>query len=497
MQLSNLIAHVEGADLIDAHLNGTNRNITGIALDSRNVKEGFLFIAVRGTEHNGQGFIPSALKKGAIAIMTTDEIKPDDLPENIALITVQNIRLALSQVAASFYPRMPSQIAAVTGTSGKTSTVQFVRQLWELANRKAASLGTLGLIAPDVERYGELTTPDPITLHKILRETVDLGVTHLAMEASSHGIELNRLDSVPISVAAFTNFSRDHLDYHKTMDKYLEAKLHLFTDLLQHDGTAVLNADIPEYKTLKQACDKRKLKTISFGMNGNELKVHHITPDTKGQRLQFNYLGKEYDIMLPLIGSFQAVNSICALAITIASGEDPEQSIFNLEKLDGVPGRLEFIGSTASGGHVFVDYAHKPAALENVLLAMRPHVSAHDGAQLHVIFGCGGNRDKGKRPLMGEISTRLADQIIVTDDNPRNEDSDLIRKEIVEGCQTGPNLREIGERRQAISEGIKALNAHDVLVIAGKGHEEGQIVGNKVLPFHDATCAKEFLGDPK
>lgn len=488
MLLSNLIACID-----DAVLRGQDRDIKGISLDSRTVEKDFLFLAVRGTQQNGQGFIPTALQNGATAILTTEEIKPDDLHEDIALITVKHMRPALSAIAATFYPRLPATIAAVTGTSGKTSTVQFARQLWESAGYKSASIGTLGLIAPGVDRYGSLTTPDPISLHKVLSETVELGVTHVAMEASSHGIELNRLDQVPVSIAAFTNLSRDHLDYHETMDKYLSAKLRLFTDLLLDDGTAVINADSPEYTEIKKACAARKLKTIDFGFHGQNIKIRKATPDSKGQRLQFTCLGKEYDIMLPLIGAFQAANCLCALAITIASGEDPEQMIRHMENLQGVPGRLELIGATPNGGHVFVDYAHKPAALENVLLAMRPHVSTYDTAKLHVIFGCGGNRDKGKRPLMGNISTRLADRVIVTDDNPRNESPDTIRKEIIDGCQQGANWQEIGDRKQAIIEGIHALQSHDVLIIAGKGHEEGQIVGDKVLPFHDGTCAKEVL----
>lgn len=489
MHLSNLIAPTEGALFF-----GEDRHITGIASDSREVKEGFLFIAVTGTKKNGQDFIPDALKRGAAAVLSQTGTDKKNVPDSVTLVTVEDVRLALSKIASRFYPHQPSVIAAVTGTSGKTSTVQFTRELWEQSGHKAASIGTLGLITQDIKRYGSLTTPDPITLHQTIDETALMGVTHLCMEASSHGIELGRLDHVDVSVAAFTNLSRDHLDYHETMENYLAAKLRLFTTLLKENGTAVLNADIPEYQKIKDVCAARNLKVLSFGKEADgNIKLLDHKPEGQGQRLWIELFGKPYDVLLPLIGSFQAANSLCALAIAIASGQDPEKTVVALSKLSGVSGRLELIGTTPSGGSVFVDYAHKPAALEHVLKAMRPHVAENTGARLHVIFGCGGNRDKGKRPLMGKISEDLADRIIVTDDNPRQEQADVIRQEILAGCKKGPNLREIGNRAEAIRKGINDLAAHDVLVIAGKGHEEGQLVGDKVLPFNDATVARTVL----
>ncbi len=488
MHLSNLIAPTEGALFF-----GEDKRIAGIASDSREIKEGFLFIAVTGTQKNGQDFIPDALARGAAAVLSETGTDKKLVPDSITLITVDDVRLALSKIASRFYPHQPSMVAAITGTSGKTSTVQFTRELWELAGHKSASIGTLGLITQDVKRYGSLTTPDPITLHQTIDETASIGVTHLCMEASSHGIELGRLDHVSVSVAAFTNLSRDHLDYHETMEKYLAAKLRLFTTLLKEDGTAVLNADIPEYQKIKDICAARGLKILNFGKDGEDIKLLDHKLEAKGQRLRLEIFDKPYDVLLPLIGAFQAANGLCGLAIAIASGEDPEKMCSAMSKLSGVAGRLELIGITPSGGTVFVDYAHKPAALEHVLETMRPHVAQFEGARLHVIFGCGGNRDKGKRPLMGKISECLADCIIVTDDNPRQEQADVIRQEILAGCQKGPNLREIGDRAEAIRKGIKDLAAHDVMVIAGKGHEEGQLVGDKILPFNDADVARTVL----
>jgi len=489
MQLSNLIAHIK-----HAKLTGDDRELAGITADSRQVQDGFLFIAVPGTQQDGSTYIAEALARGAAALVVQDGINPALLPAGVPVVSVPQVREALSAIAAKFYPRQPETIAAVTGTSGKTSTVQFTRQLWESAGHAAASLGTLGLIAPGIKRYGSLTTPDPISLHKAIDEVAGEAVTHLAIEASSHGIELHRLDHVNLSMAAFTNLSRDHLDYHETMEKYLAAKMGLFSRLLKRGSPVILNADIPEYEVLSTVCEARDHKIFSFGHDGKELTLLAHSSAPHGQGLRFELLGRPYEMDLPLIGEFQIWNAFCALALATASGEDPDKMVEALCHLQGVPGRLELIGKTASGGTVFVDYAHKPAAIENVLTALRPHVTTTQGAKLHIVFGCGGNRDKGKRPLMGAMAQALADKVIVTDDNPRKEEAATIRKEILAGCKSGPNLREIGDRAKAIQVGIESLGWGDVLVIAGKGHEEGQIVGDTILPFSDAKVAREAIG---
>ncbi len=488
MQLSSLITPTDRDEQF-----GKDKTIAGLSADSRQIKKDFAFIAIPGTTADGTQFIDQAIQNGATTIIAESNVTKNNLPDDVTLITVSNARAALSLVASRFFPKQPKHIAAITGTSGKTSTVQFTRQLWSLAGHKAASLGTLGLIAPNKEHYYGLTTPDSITMHSMIDEITNQGVTHLAMEASSHGIELNRLDALNVSIAAFTNLSRDHLDYHETMGNYLDAKLRLFTTLLNPDGTAVLNADIEEYQKIESICKKRGQKILSYGKNGSDIKLISFTPDTKGQRLVMDVRGKEYDILLPVIGSFQIENSMCALALALASDEDEQTTVQNMTKLSGVPGRLEYIGNSQKGGTVFVDYAHKPSALENVLTALRPHVKASN-AHLHVIVGCGGDRDKGKRPQMAKICQDLADFVIITDDNPRTEDPKNIRAEMLAGCTKDPNLREIGDRATAIQEGISALEKNDVLVIAGKGHEDGQIVGDKVLPFNDGQEARKALG---
>ncbi len=351
------------------------------------------------------------------------------------------------------------------------------------------------LVTAKESRYGSLTTPDAITLHSLLDECAGGGITHLAMEASSHGLAMHRLDHVHVKAGGFTNLSRDHLDYHGTMEDYLAAKMRLFSHVLPRGGAAVLNADIPEFEALRQACEKRGLTIISYGLRGKDLRLVESVPNAEGQTLKLEVFGKPQSILLPIMGVFQGWNALCALGLTIACGADAANATAALEKISGVPGRLQKIGISPKGGTVFVDYAHKPGALENVLQAMRPHVAAHPGAKLGVVIGCGGNRDKGKRPLMGGIAQRLADWVIVTDDNPRHEDPATIRREILGGFSSdAAQPTEIGDRAESIAEGIKRLQKHDVLVIAGKGHEPGQIVGDVTLPFDDADVARKFLG---
>ncbi|MDD3287558.1 MAG: UDP-N-acetylmuramoyl-L-alanyl-D-glutamate--2,6-diaminopimelate ligase [Alphaproteobacteria bacterium] len=468
--------------------------ITGITADSRSVKPGFLFIAIPGTRNDGREFLQDAIKNGASAVLIPENSPDMSIPASVAVLTSPEVRVSMSSIAAGFYQRQPSVIAAVTGTSGKTSTVQFAMEIWHQMGKRSASIGTLGLITPEINRYGSLTTPDAITLHQMLDEISGQNISHLAMEASSHGLVLHRLDNVNVKIGAFTNLSRDHLDYHKTPEEYFAAKLLLFTKILSPGSAAVLNADIPRYDELVRQCKLRNHKIISYGKQAADIKLLHHEPHNNGQLVRFCLMGKDYEVLLPVMGSFQVWNSLCALGIAIASGCDEAKAAHSLEKLIGVPGRLQLIGKTSSGGTVFVDYAHKPDALENVLNGLRPHVKAQPGAKLGVVFGCGGNRDNGKRPIMGEIAQRLADWVIVTDDNPRNEDPAAVRKEILAGCAEAANLREIGDRKQAIKTGIEMLKAGDVLVIAGKGHEVGQIVKDKVLPFDDTAVAREAMG---
>ncbi len=376
MLLSNLTAPNKGETFVD-------RDIRGITDDSRLVKPGYLFIAVTGAQQDGRAFIKSAIERGATAVVmepTLDPIENFVPPDaNVAILTVLDTRYAQSYIAARFYPRQPRMIAAVTGTSGKTSTAQFARELWQLDGRNAASIGTLGLVTAKESRYGSLTTPGALALHQILDEIAGQGVTHLALEASSHGIELHRLDHVKMRVAAFTNLSRDHLDFHADMEAYLAAKTKLFTELMPQGNTAVLNADIPEFEALNRACLAQGHRVISYGAKGRDIKLLAHRPQPQGQDLKLSVCGKVHNILLPIIGEFQIWNSLCALGMAIGSGGDADQTVAAMEKLSGVPGRLQKVGTSAQGGTVFVDYAHKPGALENVLTGLRPHVAAHPG----------------------------------------------------------------------------------------------------------------------
>jgi UDP-N-acetylmuramoyl-L-alanyl-D-glutamate--2,6-diaminopimelate ligase len=471
---------------------GADADIRGLTADSRKVEPGFLFIAIPGTAHDGRAFIEEAIKRGAVAVLAPDGTAQ---PANASLLMAPDVRIAVGLIASRFYPRQPETIAAVTGTSGKTSTAQFTREIWQHLGYASASIGTLGLVTATESSYGSLTTPDAITLHHLLDECASKGISHLAMEASSHGLFMHRLDQVHVKAGGFTNLSRDHLDFHETLENYLAAKMRLFADVLPHGGAAVLNADISEFEKLKQAAESRGLKLITYGHAAKELHLVESVPDSRGQVLHVSLFGKEHKILLPAIGAFQAWNALCALGLAVGCGADVAKAAVALEHVSGVPGRLQKIGTSAKGATVFIDYAHKPDAMDNVLRALRPHVAAHKSAKLGVIFGCGGNRDKGKRPLMGGIAQRLADWVIITDDNPRHEEPATIRQEVLAGfTANGPQPTEIGDRAKAIAEGIDRLQPNDVLIIAGKGHEPGQIVGDTVLPFDDADVARKVLG---
>lgn len=466
------------------------QKITGLTPDSRSVKQGYLFAALPGTKSDGRNFIPTAIHNGAIAILTQTGTELPAGTKNVDLITDDNPRRALALMAADFYDRQPEFIAAVTGTNGKTSTVHFTKQLWKALGEKAASIGTLGVRAPGLVRSASMTTPDPVALHAELADLAAVGVTHLAMEASSHGLDQHRLDGVHVSAAAFTNLTRDHLDYHADMESYFEAKARLFTAILKKGGAAVLNADIPEYEELRTRAKKAGHKIISVGRNGEDIHITAIVPLPEGQKISFSVLKRDFEMTLPLVGEFQVMNALCALALVIAeepkSKKRTEKLVKALENLKGVPGRLQLISGHPHGAAIYIDYAHTPNALENALKALRPHT---DGT-LVCLFGCGGDRDKGKRPVMGKIAHDLADLVIVTDDNPRSEDPARIRSEIMQGAE---GATETPDRRMAIQKSISALRKGDVLVIAGKGHEQGQVFSDRTEPFDDAHEAQSAI----
>jgi UDP-N-acetylmuramoyl-L-alanyl-D-glutamate--2,6-diaminopimelate ligase len=422
--------------------------------------------------------------RGALAVLAPEgTARPSD---QVALIEDEYPRRRRALMAARFYGRQPRTIAAVTGTSGKTSVASFTRQLWALMGHRAASVGTLGIVTPEGTRYGALTTPDPVLLHRDLAMLADQGIDHLSVEASSHGLEQYRLDGLKLSAAAFTNLTRDHLDYHPTMAAYFKAKRRLFCSLLPAGGTAVLNADVPEFEALRDLCRACAQRIIAYGRSGADLKLLGQVPQGDGQLLTIAADGREWRVSFPVVGTFQAMNLLAALGLAMAGSVKAADLMPLVEKLEGVPGRMELVAHHPNGAPIFVDYAHKPHALETVLAALRPHVAG----RLVVVFGCGGDRDRGKRPEMGAIAARLADIVVVTDDNPRSEAPAAIRAEIMAAT---PGGIEIGDRRAAIETAIAKLTPGDVLVIAGKGHESGQTIAGVTHPFDDSQVARETV----
>jgi UDP-N-acetylmuramoyl-L-alanyl-D-glutamate--2,6-diaminopimelate ligase len=411
------------------------------------------------------------------------EQRPEGLPPAVAFIQVDNARRALALAAAKFHARQPQTIAAVTGTSGKTSVAAFTRQIWSTLGFQSASIGTVGVVAPKGERYGSLTTPDPVELHHTLDQLASEGVTHLALEASSHGLDQHRLDGVRIAAGGFTNLSRDHLDYHPTIEAYLAAKLRLFEDLIVSGGAAVVGIDDCYAGQVADAARKRRLKVMTVGEQGEDIKLAGGAIEGFAQVIDIAHDGRRYKVKLPLVGAFQVQNAALAAGLAIATGAEPARTFAALEHLTGAKGRLELVGNR-HGAPIFVDYAHKPDALKKALASLRPYAKG----KLTVLFGAGGDRDSGKRPLMGRVAVEGADKVIVTDDNPRSENPAAIRAAILADA---PNATEIGDRAEAIRKAIADLKAGDVLLIAGKGHETGQIVGDRILPFsdHEAVAA--------
>jgi UDP-N-acetylmuramoyl-L-alanyl-D-glutamate--2,6-diaminopimelate ligase len=461
--------------------------IAGLTADSRKVMPGWLFAALRGSKADGAEFIAGAVARGAAAILAGEGVAA--APVGVPVLASPQPRRALALMAARFYGAQPATAVAVTGTSGKTSVADFARQIFTALGHRAASLGTIGLAAPGGSTYGSLTSPDPITLHETLAQLAREGVTHLALEASSHGLDQHRLDGIGLGAAAFTNLGHDHLDYHPTVEAYLKAKLRLFSEVLAPDGVAVVNADAPEAPVVVAAAERAGHRVLTVGKAGATLALEACAPDRFAQRLSVRHGGGRTDIRLPLPGAYQAGNALLAAGLALATGEPVERVLAALEGLQGVKGRLEVMG-LIRGGLAVIDYAHKPEALAAALAALRPFAPG----RLICVFGCGGDRDRAKRPVMGEIATRLADSVIVTDDNPRSEKPEAIRAEILAGA---PGAREIPDRAEAIQAGSRLLRPGDVLLVAGKGHETGQIVGDKVIPFSDHEVVRALLTEPK
>jgi UDP-N-acetylmuramoyl-L-alanyl-D-glutamate--2,6-diaminopimelate ligase len=459
--------------------------VSGIASDSRTVKNGDLFVAVAGSKDDGLRFVAPALAAGAVAVMA-ERVPPTPLPQGVAFVKVNDARRALALAAARFFANQPPTIAAVTGTSGKTSVAAFTRQIWAATGEQAASIGTIGLVTPEREVYGSLTTPDPVALHRSLDELVRDGVTHLAIEASSHGLDQHRLDGVRIAAGGFTNISRDHLDYHPTLEDYLAAKLRLFSDLVQPRGAAVIDVDHEHADAVVAAAKQKRLRLLTVGRRGEGIRLLDAVVEGFAQVLTVVHAGTTYRVKLPLPGAFQVENALVAAGLAIATESEPAAVFASLAALKGARGRLDFVGEK-NGAPIFVDYAHKPDALAKALEALRPYATG----RLVVVFGCGGDRDAGKRPMMGAIAVESADRVIVTDDNPRSEEPAAIRAAILKAA---PGAIEIGDRREAISTAVTELRRGDVLLIAGKGHETGQIVGARKLPFSDHDAVAAALG---
>ena len=472
---------------LDAGASGEEQ-VTGFAIDHRKVAPGTVFGAFRGTVANGEDFIPAAVAAGAIAIVA----RPEAHVEGAAHLADAQPRRAFARLAAQFFQPVPGTIVAVTGTNGKTSTVEMTRQIWRMCGNRAASIGTLGVTTPDESVSTGLTTPDIVTFLSNMTGLAREGVTHVAYEASSHGLSQFRNEGLPVAAGAFTNLSRDHLDYHADMEDYFDAKMRLFSEVVSDGGAAVIWADDAWSGRAVDAARARGLRLLTVGEEGEAIRLLSRKPGHLGQELKTEYQGTRRETMLPLIGAYQAANALVAAGLALATGAEPAQVFDALGRLQPVRGRLERAAIAASGAPVYVDYAHTPDALAAAIDALRPHVSG----RLITVFGAGGDRDQGKRPEMGRVAAAHSDLVIVTDDNPRGEDPAAIRAQVLAGA-TG--AREVGDRREAIRAAIAQAGAGDIVLVAGKGHEQGQIVGTgeamRVLPFDDVTVARECAAE--
>jgi UDP-N-acetylmuramoyl-L-alanyl-D-glutamate--2,6-diaminopimelate ligase len=458
--------------------------ITGISSDSRSVASGNLFFALPGTKADGASFAREAAAKGAAAVVTGRSAILVDLP--VPVISVEDPRRLLALSAANISGAQPRTMVAVTGTAGKTSVASFTRQIWAATGIAAAQIGTTGVISPNRNDYGSLTTPDPVSLHALLAALAAEGVTHAAMEASSHGLDQRRLDGVRLSAGAFTNLGRDHMDYHPTVEHYFASKMRLFDTLLPNGAPAIIFSDDEWSDKAIAAARGASLDVCTVGRKGDFLSLKRVEHFRDKQVAEVHVGGEIFEVHLPLAGDFQIANALVSAGLAIVTGVKPGDAFQALHHIKGAPGRLELVGQTRDGALCYVDYAHKPDALENVLVSVRPFTTG----RVVVVFGCGGDRDRGKRPIMGEVATRLADVTIVTDDNPRSEVAAEIRAEIMAAA---PGAIEIADRAQAIRDAVGMLRAGDTLIVAGKGHEEGQIIGSTVLPFSDHAEIRKAL----
>ena len=454
--------------------------VTGFALDHRKVARGNIFGAFKGQRFNGEDFIDEAVKRGAVAVVA----RPDARVEGAPHLAADEPRKLFAELAARYFAPYPDTIVAVTGTNGKTSTVELTRQLWRMAGYRSASIGTLGVTTADDQVKTGLTTPDIVTFLSNMAGMKRMGISHVAYEASSHGLDQYRAEGVPVKAAAFTNLTRDHLDYHPSMDAYFEAKMRLFDEVVDADGTAVVwTGDARSGQVIERA-KRRGLTLITVGPDAETIRLVSRQSTPLGQSLVLEYGGKEYRFSLPLIGAYQMNNVLTAAGLVLATGGDWAATLAGMGRVSPVRGRLERAVISRAGAPVYIDYAHTPDAVEAAIEALRPHVEG----KLITVLGAGGDRDEGKRPKMGEVAARLSDVVIVTDDNPRTEDPQKIRRAVLAGA---PDAIEVGDRRQAIAEAIRIAKAGDIVLVAGKGHEQGQIIGDQVLPFDDVTVARE------
>jgi len=462
----------------------SDSEVTGFAIDHRKVARGSVFGAFKGAVFDGEDFIVEAVDRGAVAVVA----RPDASVERVPLLANERPRRLFAELAAKFYAPFPETVVAVTGTNGKTSTVEMTRQIWRMSGHRSASIGTLGVTTSDDQVKTGLTTPDIVTFLNNMAGLKRMGISHVAYEASSHGLDQHRAEGVPLGAAAFTNFSRDHLDYHATMDSYFEAKMRLFDELLPPGKPAVIWTDDPKSGEVMERARRRGHEVLSVGRAGETIRLVEQSPTALGQTLLLEHEGKTHRLALPLIGAYQASNVLTAAGLVLATGGEWGATFSAMQRVAPVRGRLERAVISRSGVPVYVDYAHTADALEAAIAALRPHVASDKGARLIIVFGAGGDRDQGKRAEMGAVATRLSDVVIVTDDNPRSEDPSRIRADIMAGA---PGAAEVAGRREAIAEAIRIAKDGDIVLLAGKGHETGQIIGDKVLPFDDALVARE------
>ena len=489
MLLVNLLKDIK--EINQLNLKEFNPLIKGISFNSKKIKKNFIFVAIKGKRYDGHQFVNEAINKGAILIII-DNKKPIKIliKKKINFIFCKNSRILLSKISSNFFPKQPSFISAVTGTNGKTSVSHITKEIWKNCNISSAAIGTIGLITDRYKKKLPLTTIDSIQLHQILTSLYKKKINHLCIEASSHGLEQNRIDNIKINTAAFTNFSHDHLDYHKNFKLYFKSKMRLFKDLLIRNGNAIINSDIPESKTIQKLCKKYNKKVISYGFKSKYLQLLDYKSEKDYQKVYFKYKKTKFNFTLPLFGDFQIYNALCSIGIILSSGIGIKECIKSIKKINQIPGRLEKINIPKklknNNISIFIDYAHTPDALAKVLKTLKKMTSN----KLSIVFGCGGNRDLEKRPLMGKIAKKIADKIYITDDNPRNESPKKIRSDILKTCS---GAIEIASRYKAIKEAIKKCEFGEILLIAGKGHEDYQIFSRKTIKFSDKETILKIL----